>query len=337
MKHVYITDFFTGIPDLEHEILRGIARVRPLARHQEEDLFPAVRDASALMVWHDIRITEKTIRRLAHCRIIVRCGVGYDNVDIRAAGRRGIIVSNVPDYGVDEVADHALALALALTRKLRIYSREIFQKGRAGWNWRNGKPLYRNRGRVFGILGMGSIGMATALRARACGWRVIFCDPYLPGGFGKAVHCKRVEFDELLQKSDVLSLHTPLTDETRHMINAAALAQMKRTAVLVNTARGGVVDQKALLAALLKKRIAGAGLDVLEQEPPRDDDPLLVAWRAGRLPNVILTPHSAFYSEDGFREMRAKAAEEICRVLRGGQPRNCVNAGFLRKKLPGKA
>ncbi len=330
MKRVYITDFFEGVPDIERKVLRGVATVTPLVRHREEDLLPAARDASALMVWHDITLSDKTFKRLSHLKIVVRCGVGFDNVDIKAAGKRDIIISNVPDYGVDEVADHALGLALALTRKIRIYSRELGERGRSGWSWRVGKPLYRNRGRIFGVLGMGSIGMATALRAKACGWRVIFCDPYLPSGFGKAVHCKRVEFDELLAKSDVLSLHTPLTEETRHIINAAAIAKMKRTAVLVNTSRGGVVDQKALLSALLKKQIAGAGLDVLEQEPPRNDDPLLIAWRAGKLPNVILTPHAAFYSEDGFREMRAKAADEIRRVLSGGKSRNCVNRGFLK-------
>jgi D-3-phosphoglycerate dehydrogenase/C-terminal binding protein len=329
---VYIADFLTVQPDIEREVLRGVATVSALNKTKEADLFPQIADASALIVWHKCRLTAETFKRLPNCKIIVRCGSGFDTVDVEAAGYYGIAVSNTPDFGVDEVADHAIALALGLTRKIYIYVDALMQRGSAEWSALPGDPRYRNSGRRFGIVGLGHIGLATALRAKACGWEVVFHDPYARAGIEKSVHVQRVEFDELIATSDVISLHTPLNKQTRHLINATVLAKMKPTAVLVNTSRGSVVDQAALLAALREGSIAGAGLDVLEKEPPGDDDPLFAAWRSGQLANVIITPHCAAGSVEAFNEMRRKPAEEVRRVLQGGEPRTLVNQQYLRPK-----
>ena len=280
------------------------------------------------MIYHTLALTERTIGRLEHCKLIVRCGVGYDNVDGAAARQRGIPLANVPDYGTEEVADSALALALALTRGVYLLSGRLRER-RGDWSYVYARPLHRLRGRGFGVVGLGRIGTAAALRAKALGLDVLFHDSYVADGRDRALGIRRVEtLAELLAQSYVVSTHCPLTPETHHLINPRTLAQMAAGSYLVNTARGGVVDPLAVLEAVTAGHLAGAALDVLEQEPPLEDHPLIVAWRDPAHPahdRIILTPHAAFYSEEGLLDMRIKGSENCRRVLLGQPPRNVVN------------
>jgi len=318
---VYVTDFLPPPPDIESEVLHPIASVHVLQAESEDSLGSEIDEAAALLVWHRIKISEKTIARLKRCKAIVRCGVGFDNVDLAAAGKRGIYVCNVPDYCVDEVSDHTIALLLTLHRKITVYDDSVKSQV---WDFRVAKPIRRLKGQTLGIVGLGRIGTATALKAKALGLTVIAYDPYIPPGKEKSLGVEAVDFDRLLEASDIVSLHVPLTEETYHMIGPTQLRKMKPTAIILNTSRGAVIDNRALYDALKEGVIAGAGLDVLEQEPPPADASLL------RLPNVVATPHVAFYSEDSLREVRRKAAEEAARILSGGKPRNPVNMEFYK-------
>jgi D-3-phosphoglycerate dehydrogenase/C-terminal binding protein len=325
---VVITDLITDQLEQERAALGDLADVTALGVRHEDDLTGRIEDADALMVYHDIAITRKTIARLTRCRFIIRCGVGYDNVDGLFARERGIPLANVPDYGTEEVADSALGLMLALTRGLTLYTGRM-QSRRGAWDYREGVPLRRLRGRIFGIVGLGRIGSAAALRAKALGRDVAFFDPHIPDGRDKALGVRRVEtLDGLLAQSHVLSLHCPLTPETRAIIDAGALARLPRGSFLVNTARGPLVDSAAIPPALASGQLAGAGLDVLPTEPPLDSDPLLAAWRDPQHPahdRLIINPHAAFYSEEGLLEIRTKACANVRRALLGEPVRNVVN------------
>ena len=268
-------------------------------------------------------------------RIAVRAGVGFDNLDLAGWGARGIPVCNVPDYGTTEVADHALALMLALRRGTATYDRAIMADPAAGWNYRAAPLVARLKGATFGVVGLGRIGLAAARRAAAFDMRVVFYDPYLPNGADLAVGYERVHtLAALMATSDVVSLHAPLSDETRGMIGEAALAAAKPGLVLVNTARGPIVDLDALAAALKAGRIGGAGLDVLPREPAEPDHPLVRAWAArepwidGRL---VLSPHAAFYSPAALEDLRRKTVEVVTAYLSEGRLTNCVNRGYLAK------
>lgn len=264
-------------------------------------------------------------------RVLVRMGVGYDCLDIARWGRAGVAVCNVPDYGTSEVADHAIALMLALTRGTAAYQARLVAGGTWGWG---GAPCVRRlRGAVFGVVGLGRIGLAAALRARAFGMELAFYDPYAPNGLEITVGARRVDsLHELMATSSVVSVHAPLGPETRGIIGRAALDAANRELVLVNTARGAIVDVDALSDALEAGRIAGAALDVLPEEPIPADHRMLralrdgAAWAAGR---VVLTPHAAFYSPDALADMRFKAFEVVLRYLRDGRLTNCVNREFL--------
>lgn len=325
---VVITDFIAGALETERRVLGEFADLVALDASTEEELVGKIEEADAIMMYHTVSITRQTIDRLKHCKIIVRCGVGYDNVDWRLARERGIAVANVPDYGTEEVADTAIGMALALTRGITLFNSRL--RDRQGeWLYTQGKPVWRLRGRVFGIVGLGRIGGAAALRAKALGMDVVFYDPYTPDGRDKSLGVRRVEtLDELLTQAHVLSMHCPLTSDTQHMINATTIAKMKRGSFLVNTARGGVVDVTAIPDALASGQLAGAGIDVLEEEPPRDDHPLLVAWRDPKHPayhQLLVNPHTAFYSEEGLQDMRVKGTESCRRALQGLPLRNIVN------------
>jgi D-3-phosphoglycerate dehydrogenase/C-terminal binding protein len=280
------------------------------------------------MLYHNIEITRTTIERLTDCKLIVRCGVGYDNVDRVYARSRGIPVANVPDYGTEEVADSAIALMLSLTRGTHRMNSAL-RRGGPNWSHSVAAPLHRLRGRGLGIVGLGRIGTATARRAQAIGLDVAFYDPDLPDGIDKALGVRRVEsLPELLAHSHVLSLHCPLTPETVNLIDGEAIARMPRGSYLVNTARGGCVDPMAVVEAVWSGQLAGAALDVLPWEPPPDDHPLLVAWRDPADPchdRVILNPHAAFYCEEGLLDMRVKGATACRRALLGEPLRNLVN------------
>lgn len=309
---------------IETSTLAGTAKVRGIKIKDETELPDWFDQMDAIIIWHQVKLSEASLKRLKKCRIIVRNGVGFDNVDIKAAGAMGIAVCNVPDYGTEEVADHSMALALALSRNLCAF-REQTQK--MGWDWKIGADiLKRFRGRVFGIIGLGRIGTAVALRAKAFGYDVVFYDPYLSAGVEKAIGIRRAwKLDELLKQSDLISLHCPLNEETRGMIGREQFAVMKKGVLIVNTARGGIIDQSELKKALKTGKVAGTGLDVLNTEPP--DDPELV-----RLPNVIVTPHAAFYSQESFEECRRSSALVVKRFFDDGIIMNLVNQEYLKTK-----
>lgn len=325
---IVIADFQHGSLDVEQSVVGDLAVVESLDVTHEEQMWGRVEDADAMLVYHTIRVTRATIERLARCRLIVRCGVGYDNVDHEFARSRGIPVANVPDYGTEEVADSAIGLMLALTRGIAHQNAFLRPTG-TRWHFSHVVPLRRLRGETFAIIGLGRIGTAAAMRAKALGMDVAFFDPYKPDGYDKALGVRRVEtLEELLQQALVVSCHCPLTKETQHIIDASAIDKMPRGSYLINTSRGGVVDVAAIPAAILDGRLAGAGIDVLPQEPPPDDHPLLVAWRNPQHPahwRVILNAHNAFYSEQGLRDMRVKGAEAVKRLLLGQPLRNVVN------------
>ena len=284
--------------------------------------------AVAVLAWHDLDYDRCLLAKLRSCRVLVRVGVGFDNVDVAAAAEQQIIVCNVPDYGTEDVADHAMALLLSLARGLPAFNDRVREDPTA-WDWSVGGDLRRLRGSTLGIVGLGRIGTATALRAKPFGINVQFYDPYVRDGQDKALGLTRHEsLDELLASSDLLSLHVPLTRETRGMVDQAFLDSLRPGSILVNTARGGIVDLDAIYAALRDDRLRAVGLDVFPEEPPKPDHPLLRDWRnreewlAGR---VLVTPHAAFYCRESVEEMRRKAAQEALRTLEGRTPRNCVN------------
>jgi phosphoglycerate dehydrogenase-like enzyme len=305
---------------VERTVLDPVADVKLLQTCDESDVARSATGADVLLVFHDIKLGERSISTLARCKGIIRCGVGYDNVDLEVAAKHGIVVCNVPDYGTEEVADHALLMLLAIARRLLPCDRDI----RAGrWDVRSVFGAPRLRGRTLGLIGCGRIGTAMALRARALGLRVVFYDPYKPPGLEKALGLERFfQLDDLLRQAEFLSLHCPLTRETHHILNARTLGQLPMGAYVINTARGGCVDLPALRRALDSGQIAFAALDVVEREPLDDD-----AIR--RHPRVLLTPHAAFYSTEGFTEMRTKGAEEALRLICGEPVRNPVNRHLL--------
>lgn len=326
--HVVVTDFIH--PPLAHEerILGDIARLSAPFAYSEADLVGKIEDADAIMLYHFISLTRQTISRLKHCKLIVRCGAGFDNVDLVAAREQGIVVANVPDYGTEEVADSAIGMMLTLTRGVHLMNSRGL-RGAGAWSYEQVVPLHRLRQQVFGIVGLGRIGIATALRARALGMRVVFFDPYVIDGRDKSIGVERMEsLTDLLEISDVVSVHCPRTPETHHLIDDAAIARMKPGSYLVNTARGAVVDAQAVLRGIEANLLRGAALDVLETEPPREDDPVIRAWRDPQHPahdRLIINPHSAFYSEEGLDDMRIKGSQNCRRALLGECIRNVVS------------
>ena len=335
---VIVTDFIHDALEPEKSVLGDIADVIALNASNEKELGGKVEDAAALMIYHAIfRLSGATIDRLRDCRIITRCGVGYDNVDLAAARARGIPVANVPDYGTEEVADSAIGMMLTLTRGVHeLNSRLRDRKGE--WKYSQVAPLYRLRGRTLGVIGLGRIGSAVALRGKALGMRVLFYDPYTADGYDKALGVVRAEtLDELLRESYVVTCHCPLTDETRHILNARTIAKMKRGSYLINNARGGVVDVTAIPDALATGQLAGAGIDVLEIEPPSPDHALIAAWRNPDHPahhRLIVNPHAAFYCEEGLTEMRIKGAQSCRRAILGQPLRNIVNGVTITRAQP---
>jgi D-3-phosphoglycerate dehydrogenase len=299
-------------------VSRAGAELRLASQPTPEGILAAAREADALLVTY-AKINADMIREMKKCRIISRFGIGVDNVDLEAATRAGIVVTKVPDYCIDEVSDHAMALLLSLVRKIPFSS----ARAHAGrWEMPAVTPIHRLRGTVLGLVGFGRIPQLVAPKAKAFGLRVVAYDPYVPQAAMDQAGVGRVEFAELLKISDYISIHSPLLPETHHLFSTDVFRQMKPGALIVNTSRGPVVDEAALAAALDARQIAGAALDVLEQEPPVSS-PLF-----GR-DNVILTPHTSFYSVESLEELQTKAAEEVVRVLSGQPPRNPVNPQAL--------
>jgi len=287
------------------------------------------RACDAIVCYHDVALDGALVDRLDRCRLIVRAGVGYDQIAIADCAARGIPVCNTPDYGTTDVADHTIALVLALARGIVAYHIGLKADLGVGWNFNAAPTVRRLSGQVFGIVGLGRIGTATALRAKALGMRVVFFDPYRPTGTELALGLERAgALNDLLATADVVSLHTPLSAETRGMINAETIACMKPGALLVNTSRGPIVDSDAVLDGLRSGQLVGAALDVLPIEPPVGDEPLLVAWRSGESAiagRLILSPHAAFYSASSLADLRRKSAEVAVDYLYSGRLRDCVN------------
>lgn len=319
---VVITDYDYGNVDIEREILEPIgAEVVALQAKNELDLAEHARDCDAMMNQY-ARVGASTIAKMTHCKVIARYGVGVDIVDVEAATQRGIQVTNVRDYCTEEVADHAMSLWLSLLRKLPQYDRATHE---GIWRWQSGAPIYRIRGRTMGIVSFGPIGRAIAKRAQAFGVEIIVYDPYISDEFVASLGATRVDKAALLAQSDYLMVQVPMTPETRHFLSDAEFAAMRPGVFVINTGRGPTIDNVALHRALVSGHVAGAGLDDPEEEPAKrsqwhpDGNPIF------SLPNVIVTPHAAYYSEESISQARTIAASEVARVLTGQAPKNPVN------------
>ena len=323
---VVITDYDFGDVDVEKGILEAAgAEVIALQAKAQEDLFDIAPDCAA-MINQYARIGKETIMRMQKCEVIARYGVGVDIVDVETATGQGILVTNVQDYCTEEVADHAIALWLTLARKLPEYDRATH----AGvWQWQSGKPVYRLRGRTMGVVSLGKIGQAIAARAQAFGVKLIAYDPFLPTEVAAKLDVELVGKSELIARSDYILMQAPMTPDTHHFLSDAEFAAMKPGAILVNTGRGPTVDNAALYRALTDGTLAAAGLDDPEEEPAKraswnpDDNPLFT------LPNVLVTPHAAYYSEESIRAARVTAATQVAKVLTGQKPDYTVNAEAL--------
>jgi D-3-phosphoglycerate dehydrogenase / 2-oxoglutarate reductase len=312
-------------PTVEPDILAEAgARLEAFHCRSEKEVIAVTEDADALLV-SLTRVTREIVESWKKMKVVARLGVGVDAVDLEAATECGIMVTNVPDFCTEEVADTALGMILMLERKLHWMDRLV----RLGtYNRLSAAPLHRLRGRTLGIVGFGRIGKALTRRAIPLGYKLLTCDPYLDPDEWRHYPVEFTTLEQLLTLSDVVSLHVPLTGETRRMISVDQLRIMKPEAILINTARGAVVDQPALYEALSSGSLRGAGLDVLEKEPPDTDEPLL------SLPNVIFTPHFGSYSEESHEEVRVKACRQIVQALKGQVPSCLVNHEVLPKLRP---
>ena len=322
---VVLTDYVWESLDVEKKILAGLGDLVPLQTKKPEDFLSQAADCDALLNTYAGPITADVMAKMPKCRIIARYGIGVDTIDLDAATVAGIIVTNNPTYCIEEVAEHTMALLLDSARKIAFYDRQV----RAGtWAVPPGKPLYRLVGRTLGLVGFGNIARQVAVRAAAFGMKILYADPFVKDGqFSEPG--KKVELTELYQASDFVSVHPPLTPQTRGMINDDAFSKMKPGAVLINCSRGPVVDTAALVRALDAKKIAGCALDTTDPEPLPDPHPL-----RGR-DNVIINPHVAWYSETAMVGLQAGAPNEVRRVLSGEWPINVVNKAVKGKSRAG--
>ena len=317
--HITVSDSVFPNLDPARQVLSSIgAELRMADSPTSEGIVAAAASSDALLVTY-AKITAEMIQKMPKCRVISRFGIGVDNVDIDAATTQRIVVTKVPDYCIDEVSDHAMALLLAIVRKIPSSSART-HGGR--WEMKAVVPIHRLRGSVLGLAGFGRIPQLVAPKAKAFGMKVIAYDPFVPDEVFRKAGVDRVDLAPLIATSDYISVHTPLTPETKHLFNRETFGQMKRGAYIVNTARGPIIDEAALAEALDSGQIAGAALDVMAQEPP-PPSPLF-----GR-DNVIITPHTSFYSEESLIELQVKAAQEVVAVLSGKPPRNPVNPEVL--------
>ncbi len=317
---VVITDCNHPSIEIERKMLSEINAELILSNcNTEEDIIKVAKDADGI-INQRVSITRRVIKSLNKCKVIVRYGVGVDNIDIKVATECGIIVANVPDYCVDEVSSHALGLILGCARGRILFNSKVKEKR---WGFSLAKPLFRTQGKTLGIFGLGRIGSAVAKKSKGFGLKIIACDPYVSKVNNRI---KMVDFPQLLSESDFISINASLTDKTWHAFKENELKAMKKTAYLINTARGSIVDEKALYKALREGWIAGAGLDVLEKEPPDWNNPLL------KLDNVIFTPHSAFYSEESYIELKTRTAKVVLSVLNGKLPETIINPQVLNRK-----
>ncbi|OIJ17516.1 hydroxyacid dehydrogenase [Anaerobacillus alkalilacustris] len=316
MYKVVITDYEYSSLAPEKEVLRKIGvELTAVQCQTEEEVIEACKDADALLNQY-APITRKVIEKLENCKVIARFGVGVNTIDIGAATEKGIIVSNVTDYCIDEVSDHAFALLISAARKVVLLNKEV-KKG--VWNFNVGVPIFRLKGRVLGLVGFGQIPQALAKKAQAFGLQVKAFDPFVPIDVAEKLNVQLLSLSELCKVSDFISVHAPLNEHTCGMIGDAQFDLMKKEAFIINTARGAVINEKALIKALQEEKVAGAAIDVVEQEPINLDNPLL------KMENVIINPHVAWYSEEAQEELKRKTAQNVVDVLSGYFPRYIVN------------
>jgi D-3-phosphoglycerate dehydrogenase len=308
---IAVTD--SVFPSLE-PAMAALKRLDPEIRiaksASETDILDVARDADGVLVTY-AKLPGELLRKLQRCKVIGRFGLGVDNIDIKAAAAHNIVVTYVPDYCLREVSDHAMALVLALARKVP-FSNSLVQQGR--WEMPAVVPIRRLEGQILGLVGLGNIPRRVVPKAKAFGFKVIAHDPFIAAAVAQELGVELVSFERLLEISDFISVHAPLTSQTRGLFNADAFKRMKKGACVVNTARGPLVDEAALAAALDAGHLGGAALDVVAVEPLSKDSPLL-----GR-PNVIVTPHTAFYSVEALEELQTKCATDVARVLSGEKP-----------------
>ena len=313
LHRVVITDCDHGSIEEEKEEFGRIGAELILAQVKEEkDLIRACKEADGLINQYSL-LTRNVLEQLPKCKVLARYGVGVDSIDLKAATDLGIIVANVPDYCMDEVSNQTIAMILTLIRKTAFFDQKVKSNQ---WDFHLGIPIYRIHGKTLGLIGCGKIGLEVAKKISAFGVKVIAFDPYLQKA-GEGVEL--TDFDSVLKKSDFISVHCPLNDSTRHLMGARAFEKTEKKPILINTSRGPIVDEKALIQALKEGRISGAGLDVLEKEPPDPQNPLL------KMENVVLSPHVSFYSEESISELKRRTAKNVADVLMGKWPGSVVN------------
>ena len=308
---VVVTDSpFPSLDPAKKALEEANAEVVQAPSSSEEDIIKAAENADAILVTY-AKLNENILRSLKNCKAIGRFGIGVDNIDLKVAGELGISVNYVPDYCLDEVSDQAMAMIISMARKIP-QSNKLVQSGR--WEMPAVVPMYWLRGKTVGLIGFGNIPRLMTPKAQAFGFNVIASDPYAPKELFEKYGVESVSMDELYERSDFISVHAPLLPETKGLVNKDAFKKMKDTAIIVNTARGPLINEKDLIEALDKNEIGGAGLDVVETEPLPENSPLI-----GR-DNVILAPHTAFYSVEALEELQTKAASDVARVLNGEEP-----------------
>lgn len=322
---VVVSDHEFDSLEIEREELEKIStELIDASNKTEEEIIRLISDADGILNMY-YPISRQLMEHMKRCKVISRYGIGIDNIDISAATELGIMVTNVPGYCIDEVADHTLALLLCLVRKINILDASVKL---SVWDFKISRPIHRLKDKILGLVGFGKIGQAVCKRARVFGLRILVYDPYVSEEVIRESQCEQVTFDDLLSYSDFISIHCPLTEETRKMFSYKEFEKMKKEAFLINTSRGGIVDTEALYEALKEKIIAGAGIDVIEGVPP-----ITRELRLLQLENLVITPHSAWYSEESIRELRKSAVEEIVRVLSGYTPLSLVNPEVIRRKI----
>lgn len=322
MKKVYVTDYeYVSFKEEEGEVNKIGAELIRVQSRTEEEVIANCKDADGLLNQY-APISRNVIENLPKLKVVGRYGVGVNTVDMDAATEYGVCVVNVPDYCMDEVSNQAFALMMACMRKVPLLNHQVKNRG---WDYKLGKPIHRLRGQKLGLFGFGRIPQTLAEKAKPFGFDLLVYDPFVKEDIVKKAGGKLLTLNEILREADVISVHVPLMKSTEHMISTKELSLMKKTAIIINTSRGPIIDETALIEALQKKQIAGAGLDVLEQEPAAKDNPLL------DMDNVIITPHIAWYSEEAEAELKQKAAMGVAEVLQGRVPTYLVNKDVLKK------
>lgn len=322
IKQVVVTDYIEDDLEWEREQLADHdieLKTFQLKGKPEEEVFEAVKEADVIVV-NMVPMTASLLSRLDRCRAIIRHGIGYDNVDVEACTENGIQFANQPDYCATDVAEHAISLIMAYGRRLFPARKSLEVSSAAGeWNFEGLFPIHRLEGQTVGIVGLGRIGSIVARKLSGFGFRLVAADPYIEDTVFEQAGVEKMELNDLLAESDFVTIHTPLSKETRHLINKETLSRMKPTGCLINTARGPIVDAGALADALKKGKIGGAAIDVYSDEPPSPDYPLF------EMENVLLTPHSGWASEESSLAIRKKILDDILSLARGENARHLIN------------